>query len=255
MKKIIHRGDLTVTAENLDYAKILSEVSGHVDVRAEGASFPMLAEVSGPVDVRAEGASFPMLAEVSGSVHVHAEGASFPMLAKSGYVDVLKSVNICDLTGKVEIRGEMLAMEYIDGLTTIISGWRPHGDYEVTKGKYFGGGEISALPECYVAKKGQTFAHGETLAEAIADLQFKIIGADDLDEVVRQVKAKNTVSMAEYHAITGACGAGIRQFLRDHGVDFETTECLPLERVLSLTQGAYGGDTFARAMKEQGKPQ
>ena len=49
MAKTKHRGDLTITAENLWKYQELTEVSGYVDIRAENASLPALTEVSGYV--------------------------------------------------------------------------------------------------------------------------------------------------------------------------------------------------------------
>src|SRR3990167_1210025 len=84
-----HTGNLTITDQNLKTCLVLAEVTGGLDVRAEGAQFPKLAEVTGALDVQAKGAQFPKLAEVTGALDVRAEGAQFPKLAEvTGALDV-----------------------------------------------------------------------------------------------------------------------------------------------------------------------
>ena len=102
-------GNLTITNENYEKYKGITEVSGYVDIRAENASLPALTEVSGSVDIRAENASLPALTK-SGSVDIRAENASLPALTKSGSV-YIRAENaslpaLTEVSGSVDIRAE-----------------------------------------------------------------------------------------------------------------------------------------------------
>ena len=58
-----HTGNLTITDQNLKTCLVLAEVTGALDVWAEGAQFPKLVK-TGTLYVWAEGAQFPELGRV-----------------------------------------------------------------------------------------------------------------------------------------------------------------------------------------------
>ena len=136
----------------------------------------------------------------------------------------------------------------VDGFSMVIAGWKSHGDVEVTKARYFGGKALSELDQCYVARSGDTYAHGNSIKRAIDDLAFKMADKLDREEVIAEIRSSGQVTRHQYRAITGACQSGVDDFLRQAGVP-EDLDAMPLQDVLHITKGAYGGSTFAEAMK------
>ena len=64
--------------------------------------------------------------------------------------------------------------------------------------------------DCYVAEKETFYAHGETVKQAISDLQFKIV-ADKLKN--HPIKPDTKLTVKYYRLLTGACDFGCRSFM------------------------------------------
>lgn len=62
--KRTHQGDLIITEVNSVYDN-LTEVTGGLSIKAEGASLPALTEVTGWLYIEAKGASLPALKQCS----------------------------------------------------------------------------------------------------------------------------------------------------------------------------------------------
>ncbi len=209
IKTTKHIGDLVVSNNNLDYCRALKEVSG--------------------------------------SVYISADNASLPLLEKSGYVDVKKHVNIRGLTGIYTIRGQSLDLRYVDSFTMIIDSEVQRGDFTISKARYFGGGDLDKLKRCFLAKRGDIYAHGTTAKEAVSDVNFKFLQQDfDATKLVAEINERKTVSIVDYRLLTGACLAGVHNFLASKNIDFQEQEVLPLSEVLSITKGAFGADRMAK---------
>ena len=116
--------------------------------------------------------------------------------------------------------------------------------------------DLTTTP-CYVVRQDNRFAHGETLAEAMAALRDKLF--EDMPEEERiatflRETEDGKAYPAQYfydwhHRITGSCDMGRRQFARDHGIDVENAT-MTLREFLALTKNAYGGDVIRRVLKE-----
>ena len=127
-----HVGDLRVTKDNLEYAATLTEISGSVDISAEGAQFPVLTSVGGSVDISAEGAQFPVLTSVGGYVDISAEGAQFPVLTSVGGYEIVppdeQRANL-EIVAKLALASDdALDMSTWHSCTTThcIAGWAAH---------------------------------------------------------------------------------------------------------------------------------
>jgi hypothetical protein len=88
-------------------------------------------------------------------------------------------------------------------------------------------------------------AHGKTIKEAREDLVYKVIAKFD-DELPRKATGKEWVGI--YRAVTGACGAGVRNFVEQTGksLDDEYTA----KQIAKLVSGQYGAEKFAEKLKE-----
>ena len=136
----------------------------------------------------------------------------------------------------IEYKGEVLNVKSIDGYTMIIDSTKKKGDFTIFKCRYFGG----KFEPCYVAQKGEFFAHGKTIKKAIEDVNFKELQKNlNVDGLVAEIKAKKTISVPEYRLLTGACFLGCKNFLQQNKL--KETE-FPLKKVLKITKNQYGGN-------------
>ena len=95
----------------------------------------------------------------------------------------------------------------------------------------------------YVVTDGVNYAHGDTIKEAREDLIYKISDRDtsqyedlSLDSLVTKEEA-----IKMYRAITGACEAGTRQFVKS--LDKIKKE-YSIAEIIEITQGQYGSEEF-----------
>jgi len=148
------------------------------------------------------------------------------------------NVDLRSLTS-ITTRGMELSLKHVDGYTMIVNSTKEKDGFIIYSARFMGGGEIEKLKKCFVVEKGEFYSHGETLREAIADVNFKYMQENfDLSELIKEIKDKQTVSVEEYRLLTGACKMGVSQFMESNKI---TVAELPLEKVLEITSGAYGG--------------
>ena len=99
----------------------------------------------------------------------------------------------------------------------------------------------------YLVTNGNgAWSHGATLAEARADLLYKLSDRDTSRYVGQDVKKKMTFdeTVAMYRTITGACAEGCKMFVRNKGLS--TRKKYSINDIAKLTNGAYGSDVFSR---------
>ena len=119
-------------------------------------------------------------------------------------------------------------------------------------GNYARGGVLQqdfTLKPCYIARVGDSFAHGETLRQAMADARAKELRDKPVEELVglflstyldpdTPIPAKE---LFDWHNIlTGSCLFGRRQFCAERGIDIEH-DSYTLRDFVKLTKGSYGG--------------
>jgi len=127
---------------------------------------------------------------------------------------------------------------HVDGFTMLIENEHKIDDYIIYNARYFGGGDIDKLKQVFVAEKGKYYAHGKTIKQAIADVNFKFLQETfDLDDIVNKIKEKQTVNVTEYRLLTGACLTGVQNFLDGNNIKVDE---LPLTEVMKITEGQYG---------------
>ena len=111
------------------------------------------------------------------------------------------------------------------------------------------------LTPCYVAKSGNTFAHGNTLKEAIDALHEKLF--DDMPEEDRiaeffkahspGVKYPAKDLFVWHNRLTGSCEAGRMSFVRSHDIDLEN-DTFTIEEFINLCKDSYGGETIKKLL-------
>jgi hypothetical protein len=87
-------------------------------------------------------------------------------------------------------------------------------------------------------------AHGKTLKEARADLVYKVIAKFD-GKLPQKATGKEWVGI--YRAVTGACGAGVRNFVEQTGKSLDDT--YTAKQIAKLVEGQFGADKFAEKLK------
>ena len=137
----------------------------------------------------------------------------------------------------------------IDGIQTIITAIFGN----VAKG-YILENDLTLTP-CYVAKSGNTFAHGNTLKEAIDALHDKLF--DDMPEEDRIAEFFKTHSpgvkypakdlFVWHNRLTGSCEAGRMSFVRSHDIDLEN-DTFTIEEFINLCKDSYGGETIKKLL-------
>ena len=106
---------------------------------------------------------------------------------------------------------------------------------------------------CYIARHGNSFAHGETLRAAQRDALGKHM--QDMPEEERiEMFIKEHPSIDEvfpcedlfrwHNTLTGSCEFGRRQFCKDHGIDLDGE--YTVRYFLDITKDAYGAEVIRK---------
>ena len=105
------------------------------------------------------------------------------------------------------------------------------------------------LVPCYIAKVGNSFAHGKTLKEAVADAKAKKIKKLPIEERIEKFKEVFGSLDSEHtgkkfydwhHFLTGSCKMGRDGFCKSHDIDLEKK--YTVKYFLDITENTYGGD-------------
>lgn len=141
---------------------------------------------------------------------------------------------------------------WIDSTPTVI--YSIHGNHAR-------GGVLQAdltLKPCYIARVGDSFAHGDTLREAQADAQAKEMRNLPVGERVAQflatypdsdkpIPAKELFSW--HNILTGSCLFGRKRFCAERGIDVERDN-FTIKDFIELTINSYGGDVIAKLKRK-----
>ena len=88
-------------------------------------------------------------------------------------------------------------------------------------------------------------AHGKTIKQAREDLVYKAVAKFD-GKLPK--KATGTEWVGIYRAVTGACGAGVKNFVENTGKSLENT--YTAEEIATLIKGQYGAEKFSEKLKQ-----
>jgi hypothetical protein len=147
----------------------------------------------------------------------------------------------CTSLTSITIKDKEYICKCVDGLLFLIHSKHNTGEYTIYNGETFNrlkNDELNTSP-CYVAESGEFTAHGETMKEAVSDLQYKI----SVDRLQKEpIHMGDILTIDKYRAITGACKFGVQEWMKQHNIEEGLTvaELLPL---LKKTN-AYGYEKF-----------
>lgn len=132
-------------------------------------------------------------------------------------------------------------VDYIDSTPTIITQVRNN----IACG-YIVKNDLTLEP-CYIAKVGNSFAHGNTLKEAVADAEAKELKNMPVEERIEKfVETFGSLDSEHtgkefydwHHILTGSCRMGRDEFCKAHDVDL--TKKYTVRYFLEITENSYG---------------
>ena len=135
----------------------------------------------------------------------------------------------------------------IDGVQTIITKVKNN----IAKG-FILNSDLT-LKHCWIAKRDNLFAHGDTLKDAVRALREKVLQSSSVEERIVKFKEEfpdlnkkaTCKKYFEWHGIlTGSCKAGREAWCKDHGISMK--EKITVYEFIKLTENAYGGDVIKK---------
>lgn len=142
-------------------------------------------------------------------------------------------------------------IDYIDGVPTIIT----HIHNNVASG-FIIRFDMTLIP-CYVAKAGNSFAHGKTIKDAVKDAEAKEVREMPIEERIEKfievfgsLDSEHTgKEFYDWHNIlTGSCRMGRDKFCKENGIDLEKK--YSVRYFLNITKNSYGGDIIKQIINE-----
>lgn len=136
-------------------------------------------------------------------------------------------------------------VDYIDNIPIIIT--QVH--YNIAYG-YIINIDLTLKP-CFIAKVGNSFAHGNTIKKAVSDANSKEMLRAPVEE--RIDKFKETFGSLDsrhkgkefydwHHTLTGSCRMGRDEFCKAHDIDLEKK--YTVRYFLDITKNSYGRDVI-----------
>lgn len=113
------------------------------------------------------------------------------------------------------------------------------------------------LKDCWIAKRGNFFAHGDTLHKAVEAVEAKWRENRPLDERIAEF-VKTHPDLDEvyhdlfdwHHILTGSCEFGRRQWCEARG--YKPTDGITLRTFFKLTWFDYGSDVIIKVARQYG---
>ena len=142
-------------------------------------------------------------------------------------------------------------VDYIDGVPTIIT--NIHNN--VASG-FIIGFDMTLIP-CYVAKAGNSFAHGKTIKDAVKDAEAKEVREMPIEERIEKfIEVFGSLDSEHtgkefydwHHILTGSCRMGRDKFCEENGIDL--TKKYSVRYFLQITKNSYGGDVIKQIIEE-----
>ena len=142
-------------------------------------------------------------------------------------------------------------VDYIDCVPTIIT--NIHNNVAIG---FIIGFDMTLIP-CYVAKAGNSFAHGKTLKDAVKDAEAKEVREMPIEERIEKfIEVFGSLDSEHtgkefydwHHILTGSCRMGRDAFCKENGIDL--TKKYSVKYFLNITKNSYGGDIIKQIINE-----
>ena len=173
-------------------------------------------------------------------------GSGFGYVDSDGYGSCYGSDN----SGYVDGDGDIKALngnivDYVDAIPTIIT--QVHDNIACG---YIISSDLTLSP-CYIAKIGNSFAHGDTLREAVEYAEEKEMNNMPIKERIKKfieifgsLDSEHTGKMFyDWHNIlTSSCSFGRNSFCKDHNINLDNM--YTVRYFLDITKNSYGSDVI-----------
>ena len=161
-------------------------------------------------------------------------------LSAGGYI-YLRSLT----TPSQRYKGQDVYIEQVDGFTMQrLSTPKAIGESLVWRAAYFNGrgdGE-----RCYIAERGGFTSHGDSIATALRDIEFKQLQETfDESSLVSEIIDRGRITFSEYRLLTGACESGLRRGIAECGLP-DDTDSVSIHEILKYSSGRFGGDRIRK---------
>ena len=136
-------------------------------------------------------------------------------------------------------------VDYIDDVPTIITQVRGN----IACG-YIVKNDLT-LDYCFIAKVGNSFAHGKTIKEAVADAEAKEMENMPVEERIKEfIEVFGSLDSEHtgkefydwHHILTGSCRMGRDEFCKAHDIDLEKK--YTVRYFLDITKNSFGSDVI-----------
>jgi len=126
-------------------------------------------------------------------------------------------------------------IQMVDGIATIMRKKKRVSDINVYEGKFFNRNQ-----KCFVANKGDYWAHADTIRQAVEDVNFKFLQENfNVEEIVKEIKESKTITVNQFRLLTGACSGGCSNFMEQRNL---TKTEYPLNEAFEILKGQFGWD-------------
>jgi hypothetical protein len=205
----------------------LSSVGGDLSINSNAKlDAPALTSVGGDLYISSN-AKLDALTSVGGDLYIYSKGA---------------------LTAGKLYCGGYEKFKVIDGIGCVVLSEKKQGDITILMCRHSKIKNQKVVGDkFYVAQKGDSNAHGKTIAEAVQEILFKI-GPRDVSRYrnmpMHTAKTPSKWALI-YRMVTGACQYGTAQFIetrRDLKKEYTLAE------ILTLTEGQFGHDRFSETV-------
>jgi hypothetical protein len=152
----------------------------------------------------------------------------FPQLTQIGN----DNFRVCNALTSVKFKNNNLKIKSVDSYPFVVQTEKTTKGITLYSGYNFNGTNSEGMPKvesAYVAKKDEFTAHGKTVKQAIADLEFKVVA----EKLKKEPIAPDTeLTVMYYRTITGACDFGCREFMEKNGIPYEVVNDGKTERTI-----------------------
>ena len=173
-------------------------------------------------------------------------GSGFGYVDSDGYGSCYGSDN----SGYVDGDGDIKALngnivDYVDAIPTIIT--QVHDNIACG---YIISSDLTLSP-CYIAKIGNSFAHGNTSREAVAYAEEKEINNMPIKERIKKfIETFGSLDSEHtgkkfydwHHILTSSCSFGRNSFCKDHNINLDNM--YTVRYFLDITKNSYGSDVI-----------
>lgn len=166
-------------------------------------------------------------------------GRSFITYRLHSYEGMGSGLNHC--AGIKEYCGKQIYR--IDGLVTIIDAVKGN----IARGRIIHD-DLTAI-DCYIIKKGDFFAHGKSIKQAVADVNRKVIESETFENKLilfrktfkKDIKYPASIFFEWHGILTGSCKFGREEFCKKHNINLKK-DFFTVKEFKNIVKGHYEYD-------------